>query len=248
MSSEAVAIVLRAKIDNAATKAVLIGLAEHAGPDGSHSFPSNRRLVVYTSLGLSTVKEKLAELQRDGLIRLANPPRHHTPAEYWINLNALKLMKHPVIQELDGELANTPTSGPENQGASNRPSDGQGARKPSSGGQETGIRGPDERPFNQVLNSINHGSEDQELLDLWKSVVAQAQVEMSRGIFRKRMEPTNLARLEEGLAIATCTTKEDAEFLQDRFAKIAGQVLSVKLRRNITVLFLGPDESYVPVS
>ncbi|NIQ77063.1 MAG: helix-turn-helix domain-containing protein, partial [Anaerolineae bacterium] len=55
MSTEAMYIVLRAEIDKPAKKSVLIGLAEHAWPDGSNAFPGVERIAAYTSLGESTV-------------------------------------------------------------------------------------------------------------------------------------------------------------------------------------------------
>ena len=39
---------------NPACKAVLVGLANHAGPDGSEAFPSVRKLVRYTELSERT--------------------------------------------------------------------------------------------------------------------------------------------------------------------------------------------------
>jgi hypothetical protein len=101
MSSEAMAIVLRAQIEDPAAKAVLIGLAEHAGPDGRHTYPSVPRLAVYTSLGESTVRRKLADLRAEGLIELVSEASHHRPTEYSLNLWRLQELKHPLIDELE---------------------------------------------------------------------------------------------------------------------------------------------------
>ena len=58
---------------NPACKAVLVGLANHAGPGGSEAFPSVRTLVRYTDLSERTVRTTLDRLQGDGIIRPCDP-------------------------------------------------------------------------------------------------------------------------------------------------------------------------------
>ena len=58
---------------NSACKAVLIGLANHAGPDGTGAFPAVRTLVRYTDLSERTVRTALHRLATDGIIRLCDP-------------------------------------------------------------------------------------------------------------------------------------------------------------------------------
>jgi len=54
---------------NTACKAVLVGLANHAAPDGKEAFPSVRTLVRYTDLSERTVRTALDRLAAEGIIR-----------------------------------------------------------------------------------------------------------------------------------------------------------------------------------
>ncbi len=58
---------------NSACKAVLVGLANHAGPDGTGAFPSVRTLVRYTDLSERTVRTALDRLAAEGIIRPCDP-------------------------------------------------------------------------------------------------------------------------------------------------------------------------------
>ncbi|HTX85202.1 MAG TPA: helix-turn-helix domain-containing protein [Streptosporangiaceae bacterium] len=58
---------------NPACKAVLIGLANHAGPDGKDTFPSEKTLVRYTCLSKRTVQTALDRLEAEGIIRPCDP-------------------------------------------------------------------------------------------------------------------------------------------------------------------------------
>jgi hypothetical protein len=53
---------------NSACKAVLVGLANHAGPDGTGAFPSVETLVRYSDLSERTVRTALDRLQAEGII------------------------------------------------------------------------------------------------------------------------------------------------------------------------------------
>ena len=53
---------------SSACKFVLVGLANHAGPDGTSAFPSVRTLIRYTGLSERTVRTCLDRLQHTGLI------------------------------------------------------------------------------------------------------------------------------------------------------------------------------------
>jgi len=55
---------------NPACKAVLIGLANHAGPDGKDTFPSEHTLVRYTCLSKRTVQTALDRLEDEDLAAL----------------------------------------------------------------------------------------------------------------------------------------------------------------------------------
>ena len=53
---------------SSASKFVLVGLANHAGPDGAGAFPSVATLVRYTGLSERTVRTCLDRLQAEGII------------------------------------------------------------------------------------------------------------------------------------------------------------------------------------
>ncbi len=56
-----------------ACKAVLIGLANHAGPDGKDTFPSEKTLVRYTCLSKRTAQAALDRLEAEGITRPCDP-------------------------------------------------------------------------------------------------------------------------------------------------------------------------------
>ncbi len=144
MSSEVMALVLRAEIGNAAKKAVLVGLAEHAGPDGRNAYPSVERLAIYADLGESTVREKLAQLREEGLVFIIEDATHHKPTNYGIDLKRLRELEHPKIQELAARWPRPPISGGEETSSSRRSKDG---RPPAPGGLDKGdLQLPEGRP------------------------------------------------------------------------------------------------------
>lgn len=54
-------------------KFVLVGLANHAGPDGTGAFPSVRTLMRYTGLSERTVRACLGRLEASGIISPCDP-------------------------------------------------------------------------------------------------------------------------------------------------------------------------------
>lgn len=130
MSVEAYSAVLRAEIENAAEKAVLLGLANHAGPDGSHAYPSVARLSAYTSFAESTVREKLQSLREQGLIEVTKQASYHRPTEYWMNLPMLEEMVHPTITELDKNRDTPPIYGGQETSESQRSNEKEGSSLP----------------------------------------------------------------------------------------------------------------------
>jgi hypothetical protein len=58
---------------SSACKFVLVGLANHAGPDGTGAFPSVATLVRYTGLSERTVRTCLDRLQAEGIISPCDP-------------------------------------------------------------------------------------------------------------------------------------------------------------------------------
>jgi hypothetical protein len=58
---------------NSACAFVLVGLANHASPDGTGAFPSVPTLIRYTRLSERTIRTALDRLEADGVIRPCNP-------------------------------------------------------------------------------------------------------------------------------------------------------------------------------
>jgi hypothetical protein len=79
MSVEAIAWALtrapipRDRRDASSLAIVLVGLANHAGPDGRNAFPSNATLTEYTRLSARSVQYALRALEELGLIRPSDP-------------------------------------------------------------------------------------------------------------------------------------------------------------------------------
>ena len=74
MSVEVISWVLNsAPVDEPSATLVLIGLANHADPDGRGAFPSAARLVEYTRLSERTVREYLDVLEAAGIITPCDP-------------------------------------------------------------------------------------------------------------------------------------------------------------------------------
>ncbi|GAG08948.1 unnamed protein product, partial [marine sediment metagenome] len=137
MSVEVWDLVLNSEIENPPMKAVLLGLANHASPEGKHVYPSVKRLSIYTSLGESTVRAKLGELRKAGIITIVKKAYRYRPTEYNIDLQKLKSLRHPDLHLLEGS-ASTPTS----RAASPGGLEAQTSRKPTSDLQEPSSRPP----------------------------------------------------------------------------------------------------------
>ena len=64
---------------SSACKFVLVGLANHAGPDGTGAFPSVATLVRYTGLSERTVRTCLDRLAAEGIISPCDPGHRRGP-------------------------------------------------------------------------------------------------------------------------------------------------------------------------
>lgn len=215
MSSEVMAIVLRARIDDPAAKSVLVGLAEHAGPDGRHTYPSVPRLKVYTSLGESTVRRKLGELagsdpdiQHAGLISVVAKARHHRGTEYAINLYALEQLRHPLIDELARGLrvadaqASTATYGggqTSRSGRSQTSRSGRSGLETSRSGNQTSRSEQTDLPQrdpNRPLTVIQPGEEDSADLErMGESALASIARDQFGGDYRKAVNSPAFQRV-----------------------------------------------------
>lgn len=170
MSTEATAAVLRAKIGDPSKKAVLLGMAEHAGPDGGNCYVSIARIVAYTELSRSTVKAKLAEMVEQELVIVTQEARQHFPRVYRIDIHRLKHMVHPVVQQLDDRNRRTATSGgakaEKDQGASSRPSEIQTVNGDGPDGQLTAPDGQMADPDGQLTDPGGQLSDPNQVLNL----------------------------------------------------------------------------------
>lgn len=117
-----------------AQKAVLVALADHAGDDGKHVYPSVDRLTVKTSYAERTVRRALADLREKGLIHIVNEATHNFPTEYELDLPEMQAMR---CTRFDRGARNAPHDLPENtdRGARNAPKPSkETSEQPSSGG------------------------------------------------------------------------------------------------------------------
>jgi hypothetical protein len=71
-----------------AQQAIMLALADHADDDGSHVYPSLRRIAWKTGYSLRQVKRIIGELRRSGALILVAPPRRGRGTEYQIRLEA----------------------------------------------------------------------------------------------------------------------------------------------------------------
>ncbi len=168
MSVEVWSLALNAKVGNPAKKAVLLGLANHAHPDGTNCYPSVRRLAIYTELSESTVRMKLAEMRDEGLIGIVREAHRYRPTEYRIDLEILAELRDPALRELEASKA-PPISRPP--AASAQPSG-----KPTSALRQTDTRDPAagrEPSLEPSLDPLKEprGSSDQTPLALAKAAI-----------------------------------------------------------------------------
>ena len=90
MSIEIVGLVLNAECPiPASVKFTLVGLANHADPDGGRIFPGEARLARYVQCDVRTIRRHLRVLERAGLIEQVAPAEQHRPTEYRIRADIL---------------------------------------------------------------------------------------------------------------------------------------------------------------
>lgn len=99
MSIELVARVLNSAVPGGpTTKLVLVGLANHAGADGSHAFPSKSRLATYAQCDKRTVQRHLGTLREAGLIEVVRKATETLPTEYRVRGDKLS----PLTSDAEG--------------------------------------------------------------------------------------------------------------------------------------------------
>lgn len=86
-------------VQPATAKAVLLGLANHAGPTGDNCYPSVKRLSVYTGLGESTVRRYMGLLRTIKVLEVIEESGRRTPTVYRLNLPLLTSWRHPWLDD-----------------------------------------------------------------------------------------------------------------------------------------------------
>lgn len=226
MSVEAWDIVLNAKIDNPTVKAVLLGLANHASPEGKHIYPSVKRLSIYTSLSESTVRTKLAELRKTEIIKVVRKAHRYRPTEYEMDLEKLKSMRHPDLQLLEAS-SNPPTS----RGTANGGLGDQTSGKPTSDLQEraSGLQPTEGEPSLTVKEpSLNDSKKLFSSQDPWSQVLAEIgstyyhmRMHQRNSDWQRYWSLTSYGGQQDGKYIVLCKTEEQRAWLQDRGKKMA---------------------------
>ena len=157
MAVEVISVVLQAKVDDTSKKFVLLGLANHGGPDGRNCFPSVFRLMIYTGRGESTVREKLKDLRNEGLIHIEKRSTRYKPTEYRIDVDRIRELRDPRLDQLSPRAGSpgyelvddTPTGGGPI---------GESTRGPEFGGlDDSGVQDPESRgPGSGPETYFNH--------------------------------------------------------------------------------------------
>ena len=71
-------------------KLTLFQLASHGDPDGSKIYPSLKRIAHYTGLDVRSVRRHVRAFQADGVLAKVADARQHHPAEYRLDIDALR--------------------------------------------------------------------------------------------------------------------------------------------------------------
>lgn len=100
MSIEAWKAVLEADIDDGPMKAVLMGVANHAGPEGKNIYPSVKRIAIYCGFSEATVQRKLAKAVNMKILRMVAEARQYRPREYEMDIALLEDMRSVELDQL----------------------------------------------------------------------------------------------------------------------------------------------------
>lgn len=111
MSLEVWKLVLNANIPDPTKKLVLMGMANHAHPDGTNCYPSAARLSIYTGLTVRSVLRVQSSLIKDGLIRRTQRGGRGREAGFDFNLHRLSALHHPAIDPVTGRLTPATSGG-----------------------------------------------------------------------------------------------------------------------------------------
>ena len=134
MSIELVARVLNTFVEPASCKLTLIGLANHANPDGTHVFPSVATLARYVQCDPRTIQRHLRILEAGGWIETVSEAHRYRPNEYLLRGDRLSPLGY-VRGDTGDRSGVTPVSGREDIAVSPRP-----VIEPSVNGQDLKTR------------------------------------------------------------------------------------------------------------
>lgn len=86
MSIKLIDAVWSLKLDNEGELLVLLALADNANDEGTHCFPSQRRIAWKTDLTVKSVSAIIARLEKKGLVETLNKGNQHQPTNYALHL------------------------------------------------------------------------------------------------------------------------------------------------------------------
>jgi hypothetical protein len=179
----------RDRRDASSLAAVLIGLANHAGPDGRNAFPSLDTLVHYTRLSERTARYALRTLEELGLIRPSDPDivaAHIKRADR--RPNGYDLALQPFNRPVDNVVHGGQTQPPVDQHEGQTPQE-RGANKPGTRGNGCPRTVPNHPGNRPAHNPRPCGQCDARPGDPVSARVVWLDTERSRSAFCSRCHP-----------------------------------------------------------
>lgn len=249
MSIEAWVAVLHAEIPDVSKKAVLMGLANHAGPDGRHAYPSVLRLSVYTGLAERSVTRILASLVEekqegeDGLVFITREGggRGH-PTEYALNMKRLAQMRDPRLKTLDVAVSPRKERVTQSQGSDPQPLESDAERVTLTPERVTLTTGnPDTESPEPYLTSHKPGvvrdifPNDQ---TPWCQALTILKHQLNRGDYATWVEPTVLVRAENGKVVIGGANEYGVQWLREHVSINVADALEKVLGRKVSVEFI----------
>ncbi|PIT89186.1 MAG: chromosomal replication initiator protein DnaA [Candidatus Levybacteria bacterium CG10_big_fil_rev_8_21_14_0_10_36_7] len=73
--------------------------------------------------------------------------------------------------------------------------------------------------------------------DLWKSVLAELEVEVSKPVFLTFFKPTTLVSIEKSIATISASTQITAEYIERRYYSLIKKILDRKTKENLSLVF-----------
>ncbi len=199
---------LHLELKDAACKAVLLGLSNHADPDTSECFPSNELLSIYSGMTERTVRDAIRRLERLKLV--VTKPRPGTSSIYWLDLELMEKMRHERFAE-PRQMTRRPRQMPP-------PTPAAVAPEPLRNHKETTTRARD--PLRQVPEDWKPSAQLLEWADArYPAIDIEAQVEPFIRYNRKMASP--VSNIEEAFKGWLGRTTELARPVPARRAKLA---------------------------